>query len=87
MILTKSRLTIMTKIGIYIKTKGILLSMSSKEKLSELLRTARVTKGIYTSDGELIETYEVRAVGDEVVNHLTDYLIENGVSVGERGDT
>jgi hypothetical protein len=56
--------------------------MEVEKKLIELLRTARVTKGIYTSDGELIETFEVRAVEDKVVKYLADFLIENGVTIG-----
>lgn len=61
--------------------------MSNEEKLIELLRTAKVRKGLYSSDGELIESYVVRAVDDAVVTHLADYLIKNGVTVVKRGDT
>lgn len=61
--------------------------MESKKKLVELLRAARVTTGLYTSDEKLIETFEVPAVDYEVVEALADYLIENGVTVRKGGYT
>ena len=57
--------------------------MDNKKKLINLLRTAKVKKGIYTSDGVLVEYYEVRAVDDEIVGILADYIIAHGVMIGE----
>ena len=52
-----------------------------RDRLIELLNTARVTEVLYTSDGEPLESYKVRAVHEEIVEHLADHLLANGVIV------
>lgn len=46
----------------------------------KLLKAAKITEGLYTSDGELIETFEAPAVDAEIVDFLADYLIANGAT-------
>lgn len=78
----------MTKIGTCTKKeRSIFSSMDNKKRLIELLREAKVKKGLYTSDGEVVEFYLVRAVDDNVVGYLADYLIANGVTLVKESDT
>lgn len=57
-----------------------------RDKLIELIGDAIFEKGVYSSDGKLIEKYPVMAVAVELVQPLADYLIANGVTFADVPD-
>lgn len=52
-----------------------------RDRLIELLKSATVERAVYTSDGEIVDTYKTYAVDSQVIGKLADYLLANGVIV------
>jgi len=53
--------------------------MSNREKLTELLKQGRCKRGIYNSDGQVVTNIFTPLVDEDMIEIVTDYLIENGM--------